>query len=49
MFIGDPEVAEKVVRELPKSPTYAEEWAIIGPRSMTSINGSMWFQNPIEY
>jgi hypothetical protein len=41
IFVADPDVAEKVTRELPKSPTYAASWAVIGPRSIVSINGSM--------
>lgn len=39
IFIADPVVAEKITRELPKSPTYASNWAIIGTRSIVSING----------
>ena len=39
IYITDPVVAEKVTRELPKSPTYAGAWAVIGPRSIVSISG----------
>jgi hypothetical protein len=39
MFIADPEVAERVVRELPKSRTYTDSWAVLGRDSIISLRG----------
>jgi hypothetical protein len=39
VFIADPEVAERVVREVPKSSTYADSWAVIGRDSIISLLG----------
>jgi len=39
MFIADPEIAERVVREVPKSSTYGDSWAVIGRDSIISLAG----------
>jgi hypothetical protein len=39
MYIADPEVAERIVRDLPKSPTYRLSWPVIGRRSIISLPG----------
>jgi cytochrome P450 len=39
MYIADPEVAERIIRDVPKSPTYRLSWPVIGRRSIISLPG----------